>query len=220
MKVSHWSLSDSKSSQVSRILFGILSDSDHDVLWMLSTRPRFFFKSSCSFISPLMTVPRTPITIGIVVTFMFCSFLTSLARSWYFPSFSLSFNFTLISRNGKIHYSVVSIYFSFICRSGHLPKIRWSVCISKSQIIFCVSGWILSCAYYYYHYFTRFFRQRLAGDFCSSLSDIKSLQLFWTLLNILAHINHNFVWTVGLPSDPHFSHSLFQVFRHFPNSSN
>ena len=40
-------------------------------------------KSSSLFNKPLVTVPKTPITIGIIVTFMFHSFFNSLARSWY-----------------------------------------------------------------------------------------------------------------------------------------
>ena len=83
--VSHRSLSDSKSPQVSRILLNILTDLNNDVVWMISTRP-LISKSS----SPLVTVPSAPITIGITVTFMFHSFFSSVARSFN----SLSFNFT------------------------------------------------------------------------------------------------------------------------------
>ena len=65
----HWSLSDSKSSQVSSIL-AILNN---DVVWMVSTRPPTS-KSSSPFSNPLVTVPNAPITIGIIVTYMFHSF--------------------------------------------------------------------------------------------------------------------------------------------------
>ena len=37
--VFHWSLSDTKSPQVSRILLSILADLNKDVVWMVSNRP-------------------------------------------------------------------------------------------------------------------------------------------------------------------------------------
>ena len=42
---------------------------------MVSTR-LFISKSSCPFDNPLVTVPKAPITIGIIVTFMFHSFFS------------------------------------------------------------------------------------------------------------------------------------------------
>ena len=43
------------------------------IVWMVSARPSTF-KSFCPFINPLVTVRKAPITIGIIVTFMFHSF--------------------------------------------------------------------------------------------------------------------------------------------------
>ena len=71
--VFHWSLSDSKSPQVSRTLISILAVLNNDVVWMVSTHPSTS-TSSWSFNNPLVTVPKAPITIGIIVTFMFHSF--------------------------------------------------------------------------------------------------------------------------------------------------
>ena len=68
-----WSLSDSKSPQVSRILLSILAVLTNVVVWMVSIRPPTS-KSSSPFSNPLITVAKEPITIGIVVTFMFHSF--------------------------------------------------------------------------------------------------------------------------------------------------
>ena len=70
--VFHWSLSDSKSSQISRTLLGILTDLNNAVVWMISTRP-FNSRSSSLYTHPLVTVPKAPIKIGITVTFMFHS---------------------------------------------------------------------------------------------------------------------------------------------------
>ena len=67
--VFHWSLSDSK-SQVSWTLLSILAVLNNAVVWMVSTRPPTA-KSSCPFNTLLVTVPKAPITIGIIVTFIF-----------------------------------------------------------------------------------------------------------------------------------------------------
>ena len=37
--VFHWSLSESKSPQVSRTILSILSDRNNELVWMVSTRP-------------------------------------------------------------------------------------------------------------------------------------------------------------------------------------
>ena len=70
LMVFHWRLSDSKSPQVSRTLLSILAVFNNAVVWMVSTCPPTS-KSSSPFINPLVTVPKAPITIGIIVTFMF-----------------------------------------------------------------------------------------------------------------------------------------------------
>ena len=64
--VSHWSLSDQKSPQVS----SDLADLNNAEVWMVSTCP-LSFTSSSAFTSPLRIVPSTPITIGITVTLLF-----------------------------------------------------------------------------------------------------------------------------------------------------
>ena len=92
----YWSLSNSKSPQVSRTLLSILADLNIAVVWMDSTRPRTS-KSSSTFNNPLVTVPKAPFTIGIIVTFMFRCFLNSLVLSRYLSFFSHSFSFILRS---------------------------------------------------------------------------------------------------------------------------
>ena len=81
LMVFYWSLSDSKSRQVSRTLLSILADLNNAVIWM---SPLMLL---CPSTNPLVTVPREPITIGITVTFMFHSFFSSRARSWYLSHF-------------------------------------------------------------------------------------------------------------------------------------
>ena len=80
-----WSLSDSKSSQVSRTLLSILADFNNAVVWIVSIRPVIFKSSSC-YTNPLVSVLRAPITISIIVTFMFL--FNSLTRSRYLSFFS------------------------------------------------------------------------------------------------------------------------------------
>ena len=79
LMVSYWGLSDNKSPQVSRTLLSILAELNNAVIWMVS--------SPC--INPLVTVPRSPIVTGIVITFMFHNFLNSQATSRYLSLFSL-----------------------------------------------------------------------------------------------------------------------------------
>ena len=82
--VSHWSLSDNKPSQVSRILLSILADLSNAVVWMLSALPLISKSSSpCTnynWYNHHFHVPRV---------------FNSLARSSYLSSFSLSFNLSL-----------------------------------------------------------------------------------------------------------------------------
>ena len=133
--VFHMSLSDSKSSQVSRTLLRILADLNNVGDWTVSTS-LLISKSSSPCINLLVTVPKVPITIGITTTFMFHSFFNSLARSKYLSFFSFSFNFIPWSA-GTTKSTILQVLFLFlfwtIIRSARLAEIDLSVCISKSQ---------------------------------------------------------------------------------------
>ena len=110
--VFHWSLSDSKSPQISWNLLRILADLNNEVVWMVSTRP-LISKSSGLFINPLVTAPRAPIIIGIDVTFMFHIFFNSLVRSRYLSFFSVS-SILLGGQTGQqIHNFATSLSFLF-----------------------------------------------------------------------------------------------------------
>ena len=132
--VSHWSLSDKKSSQVSWTLFSILADLNNAVVWMVSTCP-FLSTSSSPCTNHLITVPRAPITIGIIAIFMFYSISNSLGRSRYLSLFSHFKNFPQWS-TGTVKSTILQV---LIIRSGRLAEIWRSVCISKSQGSSCVS---------------------------------------------------------------------------------
>ena len=111
LMVLHWRLSDSNSPHVSRTFLSILAVFNNAVLWMVSTRSSIS-KSSRPFNNPLVTVPKAPITIGIIVTFMFHSFFNSLARSRYLSLFSHSFSFILWSA-GTAKSTILQILFFF-----------------------------------------------------------------------------------------------------------
>ena len=90
--VFHWSFSDNKFPQVFRTLLSILVVLNNAVVWMVSIRTPTS-KSSSLF----SYCTKTPVTVGIIVTFTFHSFFNSLTRSKYLSFFSHSFSFILWS---------------------------------------------------------------------------------------------------------------------------
>ena len=109
ISVFHWSLSDSKSPQVSGTHHRILAVLSNAVIWIVSTPPPTS-KSSRPFNNPLVIVPKAPITIGTIVIFMFHSFFNSLARLRYLSFFSLFFRFILWSA-GTAKSTILQILF-------------------------------------------------------------------------------------------------------------
>ena len=147
--VFHWSLSDSKSPQVSRTLLSILAILNNAVIWMVSTcLPTS--KSSSPFCNPLVTVPKAPITIGIIVTCMFHSFFNSLARSRYLSFFSHSFSFILWSaRTAKLTILQV-LFFCWLLLSLLFWLGLGDLCVCRSLIgvyAWHFLGQVLGCAY-------------------------------------------------------------------------
>ena len=134
----HWSLSDSKSPQVSRTLLSNLVVLNSAVVLIVSTRPPSS-KFSGLFSNPLVTAPKAPITIGIIVTCMFHSFFDSITRSRYLFFFSHSCSFSLwLAWTAKSTIFQFLFFLLIIIRSGLLSEIRWSVCMSKSHRSLCV----------------------------------------------------------------------------------
>ena len=80
--VFNWSLSDSKSVQVSRTLLNILADFNDTVGWMISAHLPIS-SSSNSLTKSIGIVLSALITIGITVTFMCHSFFSYLASYKY-----------------------------------------------------------------------------------------------------------------------------------------
>ena len=129
-----WSLSDCKSPQVSRTLLSILTVLNNLVLWMVSSRPPNS-KSSSPFSNPLVTVTNAPITIGIILTFMFHSFFNSLARSRYLSFSSHPFSFILWSA-GTTKSTILHILFFFFL-----------------LLLIIIRSALLAENYHYYYYY-------------------------------------------------------------------
>ena len=133
--VFYWNFSDSKSPQTSRT---ILADLSKAAVCIFSIRPPIS-NSSSPLSKHSETVPSVPFTTGIAVNLKFLSFLSSLERSKYLSP-SLSLIFTLWSAETAKSTSSLLFFFPVIITSSRLlARIRWSVCISKSQRISCVS---------------------------------------------------------------------------------
>ena len=122
--VIHWSLSNSKSPQVSRTLLSILIDLSNSVIWTVSSSP-LIFKSLSSFIDLSRIVPSVPIY---WYHLRFVSLLLQLScKNQIFISVFTLFQF----------YSVVCWNCEIQCSAGSL--FRW------------LSGGIPACAYTMYH---------------------------------------------------------------------
>ena len=146
-------LSDSKFPYISRILLGILADRNNEVVWMYSTGPHIS-KSSSPLNNHLVTLPRTPITIGINLNFMFHSLFNSLERSMYLSFFTLSFSFSPWS-TGRAKSTIFQVHFCYcwLLKVGHVGEIRWFDNMSKLQVpVSHPPGQMLGCAYTIFSY--------------------------------------------------------------------
>ena len=120
--VFHWSLSDSKSPQVSRTRLSILAVLSNAVVWIVSTRPPTS-KSSRPFNNPLVTVPNAPITIGTIVTFMFHIFFKfSIKVKVLILLFTFLRIYSVVRRDSKVNNFADSLFFFVdyyeVCSSG------------------------------------------------------------------------------------------------------
>ena len=106
-----WSLSDSKSPQVSRTLLSILAVFNNAVIWMVSIRMPIS-KSSRPFDNPLVTAPNAPITIGTVVTFIFHSFQFPRKFEVLILLFTFFQFYSVVSQDSKVDNFANSLFFS------------------------------------------------------------------------------------------------------------
>ena len=139
-----WSLSDSKSPQVSRTFHGILADLSNVVVWMVSI-PSLISNLSRPFARILETVSYASTTIVVTLSLMFHRFFFSILlqgpinyRSFCFLSFSLS---------GQPKYSTKQLVFDII-----IIFIIITVIIIIIIVIIIIK--VLSLLYYHYRRFS------------------------------------------------------------------
>ena len=117
-------LSDNESPQVSRTLPSILAVLNNAVVWMVSTHPPTS-KYSSTFNNPLVTVPKAPITIGIIVTFIFHFFFQFPSKVDVLILLFIFFQFySVVSRNRKLHSFASSFFLLISIKSGLLTETR------------------------------------------------------------------------------------------------
>ena len=132
-----WRLSDGKSPQVSRTLLSILSVFNNPVVWMVSTHPPTS-KSSRPFNNLLVTVPKVPIPISIIVTFIFHSVFNSLARSRYY----LSFHILLVLFCGLPGQQSRHFFRFFFFETIYLLENYWYLTGIFETIYLCSTQWL------------------------------------------------------------------------------
>ena len=173
----HWSLSDSKSPQISRTLLSILAVLNNVVVWVVSTRPPTS-KSSSPFSKPLVTVPNAPIKIGIIITckvkvlilvLTFLQFYSVLSRDSIVDNFASSLLFV------DYHYYYYCLQQVTIDAVSLLELIPF-VCVQLTQR--CCLPWpnAVVCKIFFIPYFLSFF--------CFSFSNFISF-LICSLLQVL-----------------------------------
>ena len=182
--VSHWSLSNSKSPQVSRILLSILAH----LFSLFDLHSSSYFQVLQSQYQSFGDYTKCANYDWYHRYFHIPLFFISQARPRYLSLFLLSFSFTL--RSAKIHYSASSLFFCCWFGSGCLAEIIWSDFISKSQRILCL---IFLNRFWFMHMLLllvvlllllqllllQFFKRALAGDLsvkCEWLQVFSSLQ--------------------------------------------
>ena len=149
--VFHWSLSDTKSLQVSRTFLCILAVLNNAVVWMVFTRPPNS-KSSMPFNNPLVAVRKALITIGLIVTFMFHTFFQFSSKVQVlirlFPSFQF---YSVASQDSEVHNFAYSLFCCCLLLWGLVfwPRLG-DLCVCQSPIGVYVchfQGYVLGFAY-------------------------------------------------------------------------
>ena len=198
------SLIDSKSPQVSRTLLSIRAVLNNAVVWMASTQP-LNSKSSITFSNPLITGPKAPITIGIIFTCMFHSFFNSLARSRYLSIFSHFFSFySMVIKDSKVDKFAISFFFLLIItRSGLLPEIQWSFCMSKFHRRLCVLFSMPGAGLCIYHFLVW---SNLNFLHISQYKTLPCLVWYYFCVNLLHSL---VIWLMVSSLSPHSLNLLF-----------
>ena len=168
-------------------------------------------------------MPKAPITISIIVTFMFHSFFQFSCKVEVLIHHFIFFQFySMISSDSKIDNFAYSLFFFLlliIIRSGYLAEIRWSVCMSKFHRILCVSFSRIGAGLCIYHLLVWSNLNFLHISQWISLPTQSCLHLYSFCANLMHSI---IVWLIVSSLSPHSIHLLFGwVFlsKHFFHSS-
>ena len=117
----HWSLSDSKPHQVSRILLSILTNINN--AWIVSPR-LLISKSTSTCTKTFVTVPSAPSTIGIIVIFIFQCFFQFISNVSILTSLFASFQFySVFGQNGTLFCWLLLLLLGF--PSLLFSKVNW-----------------------------------------------------------------------------------------------
>ena len=115
----------------------------------------------------------------------------------------------MVSWNGKVHYSAGSLFFFFlltITSSGHLAKIRWSVCIAKSLRSLFISFSRTDSGLCIYHLFVWLNSNFLHNSQWITLPTQSRLVLY----SFYANSQHSLIMRMTVSSlSPHYQHMLF-----------
>ena len=136
--VFYLSLSYNKSLKVSRTLLSILADLNNAKVWRVYTRLLTSkFSSPCTNL--LVIVPRAPIIIGIIISFIFQFFQLPSKALVLISTYTFFQSYSVVCQESKANNSTGSPRLLTITRSGLQADIWWSACNSQSQWSLCVS---------------------------------------------------------------------------------
>ena len=201
-------MSDSRSPQVARTLLSILAVLNNAVVWVVSFRPPNS-KSSSPFNNPLVTVPKAPITFGIIVLFVFHNFFKFLAKVEVLILIFTFFQFySVVSRDSKVDNfaNSISFFLLVIIGSGFLAEIRWSMRMSKSHRSLCVSFSRTDAGLCIYHLFVWSNLNFLHISLWITLPTQSCLVLYSFCANLLHSL---IMWLIVSSLSPHSLHLLF-----------
>ena len=183
-------------------LFSILAVLHNAVIWMVSTHPPIS-KSSSPFNNLLVTVPKTPITIGIIVTIMF----HSLSIPWQGSGTYLSLHILSVLFCGQSgQQSRQFCKYSFFRKVWFLAEIRWSVCMSKSPRSLCLSFSRTAAGLCIYHLFVCSNLNFLHFSQWITLPTQSCLVFYSVCANLL---NSLIMWLMVSSLSPYNLHRLF-----------
>ena len=223
--VFHGSFGDHKSPQFSKTIHCILANRNNAVVWMVSFN---------SFSKALRAAPSTPVTIGITVTLIFPSFLSSLARSKYLFFFLILILWSAGTAKNSIQ-QVLFFLLIIIIRSGLLVGVGWSVNHYYFALLrifhtrlsgwFFTWAWVLASLQDSSKYSGRFYQYSSLGGLDSS-SDIIIIMIIIICLFVFVYLYSLFEYLVfswlcgNLFSFPHLeisSNNLFRSLFYFGN---